>query len=103
MPRRIPLLLLTGLLALTACGGSASHASQAPATETTLRPAPGETPQLAVAPPAPVRITGTGFDLHTAGTVGQKAFDAAWAGVLDTLNRYLEAGVLKPLRTGGPA
>ena len=100
MPRRIPLLLLTGLLALTACGRSPSHAYT---TRTTRAASTIETPQLSVDPPAPIVITGAGYDLHTSGTVGQKAFDAAWAGVLDTLNRYLEAAVLKPLRTGGPA
>jgi hypothetical protein len=100
MPRRIPLLLLIGLLALTACGGTPSHAYT---TQTTRPPATVETPILTVSPPVPVRITGAGFDVHTAGKVGQQEFDAAWAGVLDTLNRYLEAGVLKPLRTGGPA
>lgn len=70
------------------------------ATVTTI---PFEPPKVSVEPPAPIVITGAGFDLHTAGTVGPAAFDAAWAGVLDTLNAYLEAAVLKPLRTGGPA
>ncbi len=91
MPRRIPLLLLTGLLAFTACGRGPSAAYIAHGA-----PAP-------VRPLGPIAITGAGFDVHTSGTVGQKQFDAAWAGVLDTLNRYLEDGVLRPLRTGGPA
>ncbi|MGI8807316.1 MAG: hypothetical protein ACR2KK_05660 [Acidimicrobiales bacterium] len=104
MPRRM-LCLVAGLVMLTACRGPGSHAFT---TQTTAPPAPVETAPATTAPvppppPPPIAITGTGFDLHTAGPVGPAAFDAAWAGVLDTLNRYLEAGVLTPLRSGGPA
>ncbi len=91
MPRRIPLLLLTGLLALTACGPGPS-----PASITHGGPAPA-------GPMGPIAFTGAGFDVHTSGTVSQKQFDESWAGVLTTLNQYLEDGVLRPLRTGGPA
>jgi len=48
-------------------------------------------------------LTGAGFELNSAGEVTAAASDAAWKGVLATLNRYLEAGVLAPLRSGGPA
>lgn len=50
-----------------------------------------------------ITMVGTDFDVQTAGTVTQATFDAAWAGVLATLNAWLQAGVLTPLRTGGPA
>jgi len=50
-----------------------------------------------------VAITGAGFDVESAGDVSKDTSDATWAGVLATLNRYLEAAVLTPLRTGGPA
>jgi len=97
------LCLVAGLVMLTACRGPGSHAVT---TQTTVVPAPVDTAPTTTAPvppPPPIAITGTGFDLHTAGAVAPAAFDAAWAGVLDTLNRYLEAGVLTPLRSGGPA
>jgi hypothetical protein len=98
MPRRIPLLLLAGLLPLVACSRSPSPAYIARAAP--RPPVPG--------PPAPIAFAGKGFDLHTAGlhtngTVGQAEFDGAWAGVLATLNHYLDEGVVRPLRTGGPA
>ena len=101
MPRRILLLLIAGLFALTGCTRPISHAytTQMPTTvppSTTAVPAPP-------APAEPIVFTGAGYHLHTAGKVSQAAFDAAWAGVLVTLNRYLELGILTPLRTGGPA
>lgn len=105
MPRRKPILLVAGLL-LSSCSEPVSHAFTNQAT--TAAPAPTTTAPLQVAQaPAPTEepivITGVGFDLHTAGRVGPAAFDAAWAGVLQTLNRYLEEAVLTPLRSGGPA
>ena len=84
----IPLLGL--LLLLSGCG----------------QPPPAAVPagaQAPVPPPEPIVITGAGFDLHTAGRVSPATFDATWAGVLDTLNRYMEAGVLAPLRSGAAA
>ena len=107
MPRRNLILLVAGLVLLTGCSEPVSHAfttqattTQAPAPTTTT---PLEAAQTPVRADEPIVITGAGFDLHTAGRVGQAAFDAAWAGVLQTLNRYLEEAVLTPLRTGGPA
>lgn len=104
------LLLVAALVTLTGCGGSGS---QALTNQTTTiapvdtAPAPADTappPTLDPgSPPPPITFTGAAFNLHTAGRVRPAAFDAAWAGVLDTLNRYLEAAVLTPLRTGGPA
>ncbi len=100
-------MLLAGLVLLTGCSEPVSHAfttqttpTQAPAPTTT---APIEAAQAPVPADEPIVVTGAGFDLHTAGRVSQVAFDAAWAGVLQTLNRYLEQAVLTPLRTGGPA
>ena len=98
------LCLVAGLVMLTGCRESRSLAFT---TQTTVPQAPVETapaPTVPVPPvPPPLAFTGAGFDLHAAGPVEPAAFDAAWAGVLDTLNRYLEAGVLTPLRSGGPA
>ncbi|MDQ3898636.1 MAG: hypothetical protein M3326_15565 [Actinomycetota bacterium] len=108
MSRPNPLLLVASLLLATGCSAPVSHAYTTQGT-TTLPPAPTSTsPEVVVAqaPAAPEEalvITGAGFDLHTAGTVSKAAFDAAWSGVLDTLNRYLEEAVLTPLRSGGPA
>lgn len=88
---------------LAGCGRPLSHAYT---TQTTIARLPQEAvppPVLPVEPPAPIAFTGTGFDVHTSGRVSQAAFNEAWGGVLDTLNRYLDAGVLTPLRTGGPA
>ena len=109
MPRQKLNLLVAGLLLLSACSEPVSHAfTTQTTTPTTEASAPTTAVPLQVAqppPPAdePIVITGAGFDLHTAGRVGQVAFDAAWVGVLQTLNRYLEEAVLKPLRSGGPA
>jgi hypothetical protein len=89
MPRRI-CLLVAGLVALTGCSRAISHAYT---TQTTTTQTPSGT----------TAFTATAFDLHAAGPVSPAAFDAARAGVLDTLNRYLEAAVLTPLRSGGPA
>lgn len=89
MPRRIPLPLVAGLLLLAACTRSVSLAYT---TQTTP-----------VGEAAPIAVTGAGFEVHTAVPVGPDAVNAAWAGVLGTLNRYLEVAVLTPLRSGGPA
>ncbi len=107
MLRRNPLVLVACLAVLAGCSEPVSHAYTTQAPATTAPAASTVVEQAAGAQPGPseepIVITGRGFDLHTAGRVGQATFDAAWAGVLDTLNRYLEAAVLTPLRTGGPA
>ena len=96
------LCLVAGLVMLTGCRSSGSHAFT---TQTTVPQAPVDAAPapLPVPAPPPITFTGAVYDLHTAGRVEPAAFDAAWAGVLDTLNRYLEAAVLTPLRSGGPA
>jgi hypothetical protein len=85
-------LLVAGLALLTGCSPGASsaysnhvRAAAAPATDRAIA------------------FTGAGFDMEAAGNVSRATSDATWAGVLDTLNRYLDAGVLTPLRSGGPA
>lgn len=98
MYRRTVLLLL-GVLLAAGCGRS-SHA--APATATTSPP-PYTIPVVSLPPPPPIVFTGDAFALHTAGPTAGVSYDATWSGVLETLNRYLEAAVLTPLRTGGPA
>lgn len=98
MYRRLLLLLLGGLLA-AGCGGS-SHA--APGTTDTSA-APYTIPVVSLPPPPTIAFTGDAFVLHTAGPPTGASYDATWFGVLDTLNRYLDAAVLTPLRTGGPA
>ena len=111
MPRRIPALVFVALAVLGGCGRSHSDAFTTqntvvplpPVATSTVPPTVAPTPTLPVEPPAPILFAGVGFDLHTSGRVSQAVFSAAWGGVLDTLNRYLEAGVLIPLRTGGPA
>lgn len=98
------MLLAVGLVLLAGCARPVSEAytTQVPATTTSAgEPAPAQPAEPA--PEAPITITGTGFDLHAAGRVGQAALDAAGVRVLETLNRYLEAAVLTPLRSGGPA
>lgn len=89
---------LLGLVAATslsfpACGSGASlaHRSHLP-TDPRGSVAPGE-----------VAIAGVGFEVHAVGRVDRAALRQAWAGVLATMSRYLEAGVLIPLRSGGPA
>ena len=106
MLRRKPILLAAGFLLLAGCSRPVSEAytTQTPLTTeapATTSPPPSE-PEAA-APAEPIAISGAGFELHAASPATQAAIDAAWAGVLQTLNRYLEAGVLTPLRTGGPA
>jgi hypothetical protein len=105
-------LLVVGLLLLAGCSEPVSHAytTQARSTQptaTTVTTSPDADQTLAAAAAAsaeePIVFTGAGFDLHTAGKVPTAAFNAAWAGVLDTLNRYLDVAVLTPLRSGGPA
>jgi uncharacterized protein YceK len=91
MPRRM-CLLVAGLVLLTGCSRSLSHAYT---TQTSTTQAPASSDQLA--------FTAVAFDLHAAAPVASAAVDAARAGVLDTLNRYLDAAVLTPLRSGGPA
>ena len=95
--------LVAGLVLAAGC----SRASPALTTQTTIpQPAPptaAPAPTLPVPPPVPIVITGDAYDLHTASRVSTATFNATWAGVLDTLNRYLEAAILTPLRTGGPA
>ena len=95
---RRKVLLVVGLLLAAGCGRPSSAAFT---TQTTTGTVP--LPVLPLPPPAPIVITGDAYDLHTAGPVSTATFNATWAGVLDTLNRYLEAAVLTPLRTGGPA
>jgi hypothetical protein len=96
MLRRI-FAVVAGFSLLTGCTSAVSHAYVNKVTTTVPEATTG------TSPPAPIAFRGAGFDVHTAGTVSQATFDATWAGVLATLNRYLEAAVLTPLRTGGPA
>jgi hypothetical protein len=94
-------LLVAGLVVLTGCTRSTSDAYT---TQTTTTQAPPvTTPVLSVAPTSPIAFSAAAFDLQAAGPVSPADSDAAKAGVLDTLNRYLDAAVLTPLRTGGPA
>ena len=105
------LILVAGLAVLAGCtrpSAAAFTTQVAPTTApsvvpTTLPPPPPTTATPAPATVAPIVFNGAGFDLHTAGRVPTAAFNAAWAGALETLNRYLDAAVLTPLRTGGPA
>lgn len=90
MPRRILVLLVGGLAVLTGCGRS--H----PAAYTTQAGLPG-----AGAPP--IVLKAVAFDLRAAGPVPAPVANQAWVGVLDTLNRYVQAAVVTPLRSGGPA
>lgn len=86
MPRRISAFAVAGLVVLTGCGPTVSRAyTSSEASNRTIA------------------FTGSAFVLRSAGEVPKPAADAAWAGVLDTLNRYLEAAVLTPLRSGGRA
>jgi len=103
MPRRT-LFLVAGLVLLSGCSRPTSHAFT---TQTSTTQAPAVTtpaPTLPVSPPEFITFTGDAFDLHAGTDVPRlRSYDAAWSGVLDTLNRYLEIAVLTPLRTGGPA
>jgi len=102
MPRRT-LFLVAGLVLLMGC----SRPSRAFTNQTSRTQSPAVTtaaPSLPLPRPEPIHFTGAAFDLNAATEVPpSRSYDAAWAGVLDTLNRYLDAAVLKPLRTGGPA
>jgi hypothetical protein len=97
-------LLVAGVLLAAGCGRPVSPAYTTQTT--TPQPAPSVAappPTVPLPPPAPIVITGDAYDLHTASPVPATTFNATWAGVLDTLNRYLEVAILTPLRTGGPA
>jgi len=94
------LLLVIGLLVAAGCGKPSSAAFT---TQTTPPPPPTPPPTLYVPPLPPIVITGDAYDLHTASPVSAATFNGTWAGVLDTLNKYLDAAILTPLRTGGPA
>lgn len=95
--------MVAGLIFLAGCGRSASHAYTTQTTVARPQQQAVAAPALPVEPPAPIAFTGAGFDVHTSGRVSQAVFNETWRGVLDTLNRYLEAAVVTPLRTGGPA
>jgi hypothetical protein len=92
------LLLVVGLLVAAGCGrpSSAAFTAQTSIPQMTM-------PVLQVPPPAPIAFTGDAFDLHTAGPPTNASYDATWFAVLETLNKYLDAAVVTPLRTGGPA
>jgi hypothetical protein len=95
-------LLIGGLILASGCGHPTTPAYT---TQTTL-PAPpvAVTPPVSpLPPPPPIVFTGDAYDLNSAGPVSTATGNAAWAGVLDTLNRYLDAAVVTPLRSGGPA
>ncbi len=97
------LLLVVAGLAVAGCSRSEPVAFTTQATNLQAPKAPAEVVLAPVPPVGPISFTATAFDLHAAGRVDPAASDAARAGVLDTLNRYLEAAVLEPLRSGGPA
>jgi len=90
--------LAIGLLLAAGC----SRPSSATFTAQTTMP-PMTVPVLPLPPPPPIAFTGDAFDLHSAGPPTNASYDATWFGVLETLNRYLEAAILTPLRSGGPA
>jgi hypothetical protein len=108
MPRRT-LILVAGLVVLAGCTRPSAAAFTTQVAPTTVAvvvtstTVPAPPPTTAAPAPEAIVFTGAGFDLHTAGRVPTAAFNAAWAGALDTLNRYLDAAVLTPLRSGGPA
>ena len=93
--------LVIGLLLAAGC----SRPSAATFTAQTTIPPTTETvvPLAVPPPPPPIAFTGDAFDLHTAGPPTTASYDATWFGVLETLNRYLDAAIVTPLRTGGPA
>jgi hypothetical protein len=98
---RRTVLVVVGLLLAAGCERPSSAAFT---TQTTvLIPPPTPPPTVYVPPPPPITFTGAAYDLHTASPVSTATFNATWDGVLDTLNRYLDAAVVTPLRTGGPA
>lgn len=84
-------MLVAGIALFTACS---SHLSPAYSNHVSGAPEPSD---------RPIAITGAGFDMEAAGNVSRATSDATWAGVLDTLNHYLDAATLTPLSTGGPA
>ena len=92
------LLAVVGLLVSAGCERSSSAAFTAQTTVPLWSP-----PVVSVPPPPPIAFTGDAFDLHTAGPPTNASYDATWFAVLETLNRYLEAAIVTPLRTGGPA
>ena len=87
-----------GLIVAAGCErpSSASFTAQTTIPQMTV-------PVIPLPPPAPIAFIGDAFDLHTAGPPTRASYDATWFGVLETLNRYLEAAIVTPLRTGGPA
>ena len=94
------------MVAALVVGAGCSPSEPVAYTTQTTPQVPKQSGKVVLAPgsPAgPIIFNGSAFDLHTAGRVAPTAFDAAWAGVLETLNRYLQAAVLQPLRSGGPA
>jgi hypothetical protein len=94
MLRRRPLVFAAALLVLstTGCGPGAAEAYR---NHLPTDVAPEADTDLA--------ITGAGFEIQAAGDATKTAAGGAWKGVLATLNGYLEAGVLTPLRSGGAA
>ena len=99
MPRRTVFVLVAGVALLAGCTRPAAHAYATRASAGRSRTAGAAAPPSA----GSIAITGAGFDVQAAGPVTQATADATWAGVLATLNRYLDAAVLTPLRSGGPA
>lgn len=101
------LCLFVGVVALSGCARAHSAAFT---TQTTPPPQPPVTGAPAPAPappppaaPEPITIDGAGYVVHAGGPVDKAGWDVSWVGVLDTLNRYVEAAVVTPLRSGGPA
>jgi hypothetical protein len=103
MPRRTLLLLVSGLLALAGCTRPISHAYTTQTPPPTLPATTSPPPTVPVPAAQQIVFTGAGYHLHSTGRVSQAVSDAAWAGVLETLNKYLELGILTPLRSGGLA
>ena len=89
------------VICLLVAAGCSRPSSASFTTQTTF---PQWTPPVvSVPPPPPIAFTGDAFDLHTAGPPTNASYDATWFGVLETLNRYLDAAIVTPLRSGGPA
>ncbi len=95
--------MVAGLGVMAGCSESGPVAFTTQATNLQAPKAPAEVVLAPVPPAGPITFTATAFDLRAAGPVDPAASDVARAGVVDTLNRYLEAAVLQPLRSGGPA